>query len=166
MLDALTHAENALLGERRPLTRAEVDAVAALSLDHLPDLIALAHKVRLAYSGPGVELESLINAKSGACPLASTRARSAAPVPSTQVWPPASCTTGWPKARHRPARSSRSPRTSAASRPRGNGRQTSPWHRPSGFQSQPVARRMSSRVSQSDSPSACACGRLAVTGWR
>jgi len=68
VLDALTHAENALLGERRPLTRAEVDAVAALSLDHLPDLIALAHRVRLAYCGPEVELESLINAKSGACP--------------------------------------------------------------------------------------------------
>ena len=37
-------------------------------LDELPDLIALAHKVRLAYCGPEVELESLINAKSGACP--------------------------------------------------------------------------------------------------
>ena len=31
-------------------------------------LIALAHKVRLAWCGPEVELESLINAKSGACP--------------------------------------------------------------------------------------------------
>lgn len=68
MLDALTTAEAALLEERRPLTRAEVDAVAALSLDHLPDVVALAHRVRLAYCGPEVELESLINAKSGACP--------------------------------------------------------------------------------------------------
>ena len=40
----------------------------ALPLDELPDLVALAHKVRLAYCGPTVELESLINAKSGACP--------------------------------------------------------------------------------------------------
>jgi biotin synthase len=68
VLAALAHAEAALLDERRPLTRAEVDAVAALPLDHLPDLVALAHKVRLAYCGPAVELESLINAKSGACP--------------------------------------------------------------------------------------------------
>ena len=43
-------------------------AVAALPLDELPSLIALAHQVRLAWCGPEVELESLINAKSGACP--------------------------------------------------------------------------------------------------
>src|SRR5262245_66683473 len=68
MEPALATAEAALLDERRPLTRAEVDPVAALPLDDLPDLIALAHKVRLTYCGPAVELESLINAKSGACP--------------------------------------------------------------------------------------------------
>jgi biotin synthase len=61
-------AERALLTERRALSRAEVGAVAARPLDELPDLIALAHKVRLAYCGDSVELESLINAKSGACP--------------------------------------------------------------------------------------------------
>ncbi len=64
----LETAARALLDERRPLTRSEVAAVAALPLDRLPDLVALAHKVRLAYCGPEVELESLINAKSGACP--------------------------------------------------------------------------------------------------
>jgi len=64
----LATAERALLEERRPLTRDEVTAVAALPLDELPDLVALAHRVRLAYCGPEVELESLINAKSGACP--------------------------------------------------------------------------------------------------
>jgi biotin synthase len=61
-------AEHALLDEHRSLTRDEVRAVGALPLDELPDLIALAHKVRLAYCGAAVELESLINAKSGACP--------------------------------------------------------------------------------------------------
>ena len=61
-------AETALLDERRPLTRDEVLAVAALPLDELPDLVALAHRVRLAHCGPEVELESLINGKSGACP--------------------------------------------------------------------------------------------------
>ena len=65
---ALQNAEHALLQERRRLTRDEALAVAGLPLDELPDLIALAHRVRLAYCGPEVELESLINAKSGACP--------------------------------------------------------------------------------------------------
>src|SRR3954451_18556541 len=68
MHDALLVAETALLDERRPLTREEVLGVAARPLDELPDLIALAHRVRLAYCGAEVELESLINAKSGACP--------------------------------------------------------------------------------------------------
>jgi biotin synthase len=53
-------------GER--LRRDEVAALAALPLDALPDLVALAHRVRLSFCGPTVELESLINAKSGACP--------------------------------------------------------------------------------------------------
>src|SRR3954447_5280579 len=64
----LATAERALLQERRRLTRDEALAVAALPLDELPSLIALAHKVRLQWCGPDVELESLINAKSGACP--------------------------------------------------------------------------------------------------
>ena len=64
----LATAERALLTERRRLTRDEALAVAHLPLDELPSLIALAHKVRLAWCGPEVELESLINAKSGACP--------------------------------------------------------------------------------------------------
>jgi len=64
----LEAAEHALLSERRPLTRTEVGAVAARPLDELPDLVALAHRVRLEYCGNEVELESLINAKSGACP--------------------------------------------------------------------------------------------------
>ncbi len=65
---AIARAEDALLGERRSLTRNEAREVAALELDRLPDLVALAHRVRLEYCGDEVELESLINAKSGACP--------------------------------------------------------------------------------------------------
>ena len=64
----LRTAERALLDERRHLTREEALSVARLPLDELPSLIALAHRVRLAWCGPQVELESLINAKSGACP--------------------------------------------------------------------------------------------------
>jgi biotin synthase len=66
--DALAHAQRALMEERRPLTKDEVLDVARVSLDELPSLVALAHRVRLEYCGPEVELESLINAKSGACP--------------------------------------------------------------------------------------------------
>jgi len=65
---ALVRAEEALLDEHRTLTRDEAGAVAAIDLDHLPDVVALAHQVRLEWCGPEVELESLINAKSGACP--------------------------------------------------------------------------------------------------
>jgi len=68
MPEAFARAERALLEERRPLIREEAAAVAAEPLDRLPDLIALAHRVRLEYCGDAVELESLINAKSGACP--------------------------------------------------------------------------------------------------
>src|SRR5579862_1318225 len=64
----LVTAERALLDERRRPTREEALAVAHLPLDELPSLIGLAHQVRLAWCGPEVELESLINAKSGACP--------------------------------------------------------------------------------------------------
>jgi biotin synthase len=64
----LATAERALLADHRHLTRDEALAVARLPLDDLPSLIALAHKVRLEWCGPEVELESLINAKSGACP--------------------------------------------------------------------------------------------------
>ncbi|HEY5165191.1 MAG TPA: biotin synthase BioB [Acidimicrobiia bacterium] len=64
---ALARAETQLIDRDEPLTRDEVAAVGALPLDTLPHLVALAHRVRLAYCGPSVELESLINAKSGAC---------------------------------------------------------------------------------------------------
>jgi biotin synthase len=64
---ALARAETQLIDREEALTREEVAAVAALPLDILPDLVALAHRVRLAFCGPSVELESLINAKSGAC---------------------------------------------------------------------------------------------------
>jgi biotin synthase len=66
--DVLTRAATQLVDRREPLRREQVAAIAELPLDALPDLVALAHRVRLAYCGPAVELESLLNAKSGACP--------------------------------------------------------------------------------------------------
>jgi biotin synthase len=64
----LQQVERALIDERRPITREEALAVAHHPLKELPALIALAHRVRLEYCGDAVELESLINAKSGGCP--------------------------------------------------------------------------------------------------
>lgn len=61
-------ARTALLNERRRLTKPEAQALGAASMDELPQLVALAHEVRLAWMGAEVELESLINAKSGGCP--------------------------------------------------------------------------------------------------
>ena len=50
-----------------PITFDEALAVAELPNNDVPALIALAHRVRLQRSGPGVELESIVSAKTGAC---------------------------------------------------------------------------------------------------
>jgi len=55
-------------GGGEPITFDEALAVAALDDAEVPALISLAHRVRLAHVGPGVELESIISAKTGACP--------------------------------------------------------------------------------------------------
>lgn len=61
-------AEHRLLSEHRQLTPEEAAAVAQLPLSDLPDLVALSHRVLIDYCGEGVELESIISAKTGACP--------------------------------------------------------------------------------------------------
>jgi biotin synthase len=65
---ALLDAETALLDHREYIDRALAERLVALDSDHLPDLIALAHRVRLAWMGPAVEVESIISAKTGGCP--------------------------------------------------------------------------------------------------
>ncbi len=64
---AIETAEQALLIDRRILSRPEALALASIPLDRLPELVALAHQVRMAWCGPEVELETILNAKSGAC---------------------------------------------------------------------------------------------------
>jgi biotin synthase len=44
------------------------ERLVALPREALPDLIGLAHRVRLAWMGPAVEVESIISAKTGGCP--------------------------------------------------------------------------------------------------
>lgn len=61
-------AETALLDERRRLDAGELAALAALPPESTPSLAALAHEVRLAWCGPGVEVEGILSAKTGGCP--------------------------------------------------------------------------------------------------
>ena len=61
-------AGDALLDERRQLTADELAALAALPDEQVPALAALAHEVRLAWSGPEVEVEGILSAKTGGCP--------------------------------------------------------------------------------------------------
>ncbi len=61
-------AEDALLDERRRLTADELAELAALPDESIPALTALAHQVRLAWCGPGVEVEGILSAKTGGCP--------------------------------------------------------------------------------------------------
>ena len=56
-----------LLAGGDPITFDEALAVAELPDSDVPALIACAHRVRLQRSGPGVELESILSAKTGAC---------------------------------------------------------------------------------------------------
>ncbi len=63
----LAAVERQLLDNRQPLRFDQAERLIDLPAAHTPALVALAHRVRLAYCGPAVELESLLNAKSGGC---------------------------------------------------------------------------------------------------
>lgn len=64
----LTDCATALLDERRQLTADELAALADLGDEAVPSLAALAHEVRLAWSGATVEVEGILSAKTGGCP--------------------------------------------------------------------------------------------------
>jgi biotin synthase len=66
--DALREAEACLIDRREKIDRALATRLAAVDNDQLPELIALAHRVRLEWMGPEVEIESIISAKTGGCP--------------------------------------------------------------------------------------------------
>jgi len=65
---ALGEAADSLLERREPVERGLAERLVALPDTDLPDLIALAHRVRLSWMGPAVEVESIISAKTGGCP--------------------------------------------------------------------------------------------------
>lgn len=65
---ALREAAAALLDRRELIDRPLAERLATLPDEDLPELIQLAHRVRLAWMGPAVEVESIISAKTGGCP--------------------------------------------------------------------------------------------------
>ena len=67
-MNVLDRCHSALLERDQAITYENALELLALPEESLPDLIALSHRVRLKYSGPEVEIESIISAKTGGCP--------------------------------------------------------------------------------------------------
>ena len=65
---ALDRVERTLVDRREFIDRGTAEQLVALPDEALPELISLAHRVRLARMGPAVEVESIISAKTGGCP--------------------------------------------------------------------------------------------------
>jgi len=86
-------AERALIDDRRPLTDAELVQLASVPDESVPALAALAHQVRLAWCGPGVEVEGIVSARTGGCPedcsFCSQSSRFESPVKATPFLRPA-----------------------------------------------------------------------------
>ena len=68
MSDVLERVRDALLDGDGTLTPDDARDIVALPDERIPELIALAHRVRLAHAGPEVEVESILSAKTGGCP--------------------------------------------------------------------------------------------------
>ena len=68
MSDILETARTQVLEEGRGLDEAQVVEVLRLADSDLPDLLALAHEVRLRWCGPEVEVEGIVSVKTGGCP--------------------------------------------------------------------------------------------------
>ena len=64
----LATARAQVLEEGRGLDEAQVRAVLQLDDASLPELLALAHEVRLRWCGPEVEVEGIVSVKTGGCP--------------------------------------------------------------------------------------------------
>jgi biotin synthase len=66
--DVLDIARVHVLDGGRGLDERHVLAALALPDERLPDLLALAHEVRLRWCGPEVEVEGIVSVKTGGCP--------------------------------------------------------------------------------------------------
>ncbi|WP_283134034.1 biotin synthase BioB [Rhizohabitans arisaemae] len=68
MTDVLETARVQVLESGRGLTEAQALECLRLPDDRLPELLALAHEVRMKWCGPEVEVEGIISLKTGGCP--------------------------------------------------------------------------------------------------
>jgi biotin synthase len=66
--DVLETARQQVLDEGRGLDESQALECLQLPDDALPDLLALAHEVRLRWCGPEVEVEGIVSVKTGGCP--------------------------------------------------------------------------------------------------
>ena len=64
----LTAASEQVLADGVGLTQPQVLDVLRLADDDVPDLLALAHEVRMRWCGPEVEVEGIVSVKTGGCP--------------------------------------------------------------------------------------------------
>src|SRR6476646_7921199 len=67
-LDIIGVARRQVLQEGRGLTEEQVLQVLRLPDAALPDLLQLAHEVRMRWCGPEVEVEGIVSLKTGGCP--------------------------------------------------------------------------------------------------
>lgn len=68
MTDILARARATALERGEGLTENELLQILELDDDHLPELLDLAHQVRLRWCGEEVEIEGIISLKTGGCP--------------------------------------------------------------------------------------------------
>src|SRR4051812_1216102 len=61
-------AREQVLERGEGLTEAQVREVLALPDERIPELLALAHEVRMRWCGPEVEVEGIVSVKTGGCP--------------------------------------------------------------------------------------------------
>ena len=66
--DILTRARETVLDKGEGLTEPELLEILELDDTHLPELLDLAHQVRLRWCGEEVEIEGIISLKTGGCP--------------------------------------------------------------------------------------------------
>ncbi len=64
----LTAARDQVLADGVGLAQSQVLDVLRLADDDVPDLLALAHEVRMRWCGPEVEVEGIVSVKTGGCP--------------------------------------------------------------------------------------------------
>ena len=68
MTDILQRARQTVLDQGLGLSYDELVEVLQLPDDQIPELLQLAHDVRMKHCGPEIEVEGIISLKTGGCP--------------------------------------------------------------------------------------------------